>query len=79
MDLTRLKELIVESGMKKNHIAAQLGITDGSLRNKLDGKTSFKWREVQALAQILNLSREDCERLFFNPEVPESATFGGAV
>ena len=79
MNLTKLKELIEESGTKKYSIASQLGISAGSLRNKLDGKTPFKWKEIQKLAQVLHLNTQDCEALFFDPEVPESATYGGAV
>ena len=74
MNLKKLNQIIDESGLKKAYIAECLGITDGSLRNKLSGRTDFTWREIQILARILHLSAELCEVVFFVSEVAESAT-----
>ena len=76
MNLEKLKEIIRQSGLKKAFIAESLGITDGSLRNKLSGRTNFTWREIQVLARILHLSAEICDSLFFTSEVADSATKG---
>lgn len=74
MDLKRLTELITQSGIKRKKIAEELHITEGSLRNKISGRTRFSWNEVQVLTRILHLSPADCEAVFFSPEVAGKAT-----
>lgn len=74
MNLERLNQIILESGLKKKFIADALNISEGSLRNKLHGKTPFTWKQVQVLTRILHLSAEVCEKLFFIPEVADMAT-----
>ena len=74
MNLENLKTVIKDSGLKKAYIAAALGISEGSLRNKLSGRTNFTWREIQTLTRVLHLGPDMCEKLFFVPEVADSAT-----
>jgi len=72
--LQELNELITRSGMKKTVLAASMGITDNSLRNKLSGKTNFKWGEIQILVRKLRLSASQCSDIFFSEQVAETAT-----
>ena len=74
MAMEKLIAKISESGIKRYKLAEELKITTGSLRNKLNSKTSFTWHEVQKLAQILHLSARECEQIFFTAEVADSAT-----
>ena len=75
MDLLKLSDFIQDSGRKKAAIAKAMGISDASLRNKLAGRTDFQWKEVQALAAYLNMSRTQCSDIFFADMVTESATY----
>jgi hypothetical protein len=76
MNLKKLNEIIDKCGIKKLLIAEELGITDASLRNKLAGKTDFKWTEIQKLVVLLRLSPATCSEIFYIPFVAESATVG---
>lgn len=69
IDKELLKERIKESGFKLSHIAEKLSITRASLHNKLTGKRSFSVAEVLALSEILSLSREERDSIFFSPFV----------
>ena len=72
--LMELNELITSRGLKKTFLAAQMGISDASLRNKLSGKTGFMWGEIQVLARELHLTPSQCNDIFFCAEVAEKAT-----
>lgn len=53
-----INKAIIESGLKKNFIAKQLGIKYDTLRKKLNGQTEFKVSEIIQLSKILNISME---------------------
>ena len=53
-----INKAIIESGLKKNFIAKQLGIKYDTLRKKLNGQTEFKISEIIQLSKILNISME---------------------
>lgn len=42
---------ILIRGIKKKAIASRLGISERCLYNKMRGKTSFTWREVEILQE----------------------------
>ena len=64
----RLVALIKASGFKKGYVASTLGLTCQGLTNKLTGARAFKVEEAQALAQLLSLSPEQRDEIFFAPE-----------
>lgn len=45
----KMESKIVTRGIKKKVIASRLGITERCLYNKMNGRTSFTWREVEIL------------------------------
>lgn len=61
-----LKEEIKRSGYKQVFIAEQLGITYQGLLKKENNETEFKASEIQMLCELLNLSHEKKEKIFFN-------------
>ena len=63
-DVKRLKNLIKESGMRFNFIAAKCGLTDTGFRNKVDGKRQFTAGEVGALKDVLGLSLKEVDEIF---------------
>ena len=71
-----LNGLIKESGLRKEVIAAGLGISLNSLNNKIANRTSFYADELYRLKGLLNLSQEQFFGVFFASKVSGSDTFG---
>lgn len=72
-NLTRLKEVIDQSGFKLGFIASQMGISQQTLYNKLNGNTkTFTIREVFALKKVLKLTDEEIEEIFLPEKVREN-------
>lgn len=65
IDLKKLNKEIINSGLRKSWIAEKLGISYQSFWNKLKGKRTFKINEVILLSNILNLTFDKRERIFF--------------
>ena len=66
MNLNKLTNIIDDSGIKKSKLSKDLGISDSSLRNKLNGKTDFTIKEINTLAMTLHLSAAVCTEVFFS-------------
>ena len=64
-----LKEKIESSGMKVGYIAIQIGITPAGLYKKLRNKSEFKASEIMAIARVLNLTSDERDAIFFDPNV----------
>lgn len=60
-----LKKKIDLSGYKMKYIAAQLGITYYGLAKKVNNETEFKASEIQILCDLLNVTGEEKEEIFF--------------
>ena len=52
--------------LNRNEMAQKLGITTQSLSNKMDSKTDFKLHELNKIRQILDLSPEKFDAIFFD-------------
>lgn len=78
-DIARLREVLARSGFKLQFLADQLGLTRAGFYLKCEGKTEFKQTEIRDLTELLGLSQEERDRIFFAPEVgnaPPSAEGG---
>lgn len=73
-DLELLNDYIIKSGLKKNYIAEQVGLTYQGLLNKLKGKRYFSVPEILRLCKILKINKRDREKIFFNQNVDEAST-----
>ena len=62
-----LKGEIVKSGYQIKKLASELGMSDKTLRNKLNGITDFTWNEALAIRNLIN-PRMDIEKLFEKTE-----------
>lgn len=49
-----LKGEMVKAGMSVSSLALKIGVTDKTLRNKLNEETDFTWPEAQAIRRIVN-------------------------
>ena len=61
-----LRDRIRESGLKIEYIEKQLGLSSSGFRYKLIGKTDFTTSEAAKLAEVLRLTSDDLEQIFFS-------------
>lgn len=64
-----LREKIDESGYKLRFVAKQIGITYAGFLKKINNETEFKASEIQRLKELLNLSDEERDKIFFTLNV----------
>lgn len=64
-----LRKKLDESGYKLRFIAKQLGITYQGFLKKINNETEFKASEIQSLKEILNLTDEERDMIFFTVKV----------
>lgn len=72
MNVEMLTEKIESSGRSKSEIAEALGITRQGLYNKLSGDNEFKSSEIRRLSEILCLTPDERDRIFFADYVGEN-------
>lgn len=61
----KLNDKVKNSGLKKSYIAKELGLTPYGLAKKLNGVTEFKASEMANISDVLNLTGEMREEIFF--------------
>lgn len=62
-----LRAEMVKSNIPMYKLAQQIGVTEKTLRNKLNGKTDFTWQEALKIRRIVNPKME-LEELFQTEE-----------
>ena len=62
---TLLRRKIDESGYKLIFIAEKCGLTYQGLLKKIRNETEFKASEIQTLKELLNLTTEEVNAIFF--------------
>lgn len=65
MNRALLKRKIRAAGLKQKEVAAHLGITHRHLGKLMSGSSEFGVLHIRALMQLLQLSRDDVDRIFF--------------
>lgn len=65
-DTKKLKVAILMAGISHDKIAYQLGIARETLWRKINNITEFKAREIMLLQDILHLSNEERDSIFFS-------------
>ena len=73
-DTELLREAIDRSGYKKTYIAKRIGLTYQGFLNKERGESEFRQSEIEGLGELLCLSLEEKERIFFAKKVDKMAT-----
>lgn len=58
-----LRGEMVKAGISVAKLAEKIGISEKSLRNKLNGTTDFTWPEAKTIRKIVN-PNADMEELF---------------
>lgn len=64
--MNEIEKLVKTSGLSKSYIARKLGIARQTLLNKLQGNSTFKVGEIAILKDLLNISMDDMNKIFFN-------------
>lgn len=65
-DSTRLKSIIMDSGLKKTFIAEKLGLSYQGYLKKESGKSDFTSSEIVILKDILKLSNKEVSGIFLS-------------
>lgn len=68
-DSFKLKYKIKEKGFKYQYLALELGIARTTLYNKVNNESEFFGNEILKLSELLGLSLEEREEVFFNKKV----------
>ena len=67
-DTEKLKQKIKESGYRIAFIAERLGLSYPGFKKKVDNESEFKASEILSLTEMLGLSAEEQEAIFFVAE-----------
>lgn len=68
-DYSKLLGKIKEKGLTQEALAKQIGITPGSMSEKLNSKAFFKQREIFMICQALDISIGEMGEYFFTQKV----------
>lgn len=60
-----LKARIAECGLNNGIVAQLIGVNRGTISNILNGKTKPSYDVINGLIFTLNLTSEDCYKIFF--------------
>ncbi|MCI6172658.1 MAG: helix-turn-helix domain-containing protein [Clostridiales bacterium] len=69
-----LRRYIEQSGLKRTYVAGKLGLSYQGYLNKESGKSEFTQSEIQSLCDLLSISAQDKERIFFAHNVDVQST-----
>lgn len=70
----KLRKVIKNRGMKYGFLAESLGLSGYGLQRKIDGKSEFKAKEIEKLSELLQLTLEHKEEIFFAKDVDKTST-----
>ena len=65
-NITKLTELVKESGIKRSFLAEKMGLSMQGYLNKEYGKSKFNSEEIKVLKDVLHLSPKQLDDLFFS-------------
>lgn len=68
-DYSKLLGKIKEKGLTQETLAKNIGITPGSMSEKLNNKANFKQKEIFSICRVLDISINEIGEYFFAPKV----------
>ena len=74
-DTKMLERAIKRRGIEKEKIAELMGLTPLMLEKKVDGIVEFKSDEISSICELLRLSCDDSESIFFSTGIVEASPF----
>lgn len=69
MNIPELRASIARIGISNRRLSKTLGISEQAFYNKIQGNTEFKGSEIKKMADILGLSLEEVNNIFFDSVV----------
>ena len=78
IDTNYLKEKINKSNYTIEYIAKELKLTEKDLLNKIENKKELYASEISYIIDLLKLSIEDQDKIFFNSFVEKYSTLNEA-
>ena len=66
MNCPELRASIARAGITNRKAAETLGLSEQAFYNKIQGETEFKGSEIKRLANLLGLSLDDVNAIFFD-------------
>ena len=73
-DSLELDYAIKKAGLDRQKVAGLLVVSQMAFFNKIHNRTEFKASEIVALKELLNLSNEQRDRIFFAKGVDNKST-----
>lgn len=64
-DSDLLREIIQEKGLKYQFLAKKMGLTPYGLSLKIDNENEFKASEISILSNLLDLTQDVRDKIFF--------------
>lgn len=64
-----LEQVIANSGYKKQFLASEIGLSYQGFLNKIQNKQDFRAKEIMILCELLHISNEQKEAIFFAKNV----------
>lgn len=69
MNVKEFRVALVRADLSQNELADRIGMSRQSLSFKTNGKREFKLSEIKKISDVLGLSSEDVDVIFFGKEV----------
>lgn len=69
MNTKEFRVALVRAEISQNELADRIGISRQSLSQKTNGKRDFKLSEIRKISEVLDLSSDDVNVIFFGNEV----------
>lgn len=60
------RKTVEKRGLKYRFLAETIGITTQGLQNKIENRTEFKAGEIIKLSEVMHLSNEEKDAIFFS-------------
>lgn len=64
-DTVKLRKAIAAKGIKLGFVAEAVGLSCYGLQRKINNKSEFKAGEIAALSELLDLTTEERDEIFF--------------
>lgn len=66
MDHRELRVKLARENVSNRELAAQISLSEQALYNKMNGVTEFKNSEIKRIAEVLHLSLDEVNAIFFD-------------
>lgn len=74
-DTRKLRAALALKGMTAGDLAEKIGLSRQSMSYKMNNLREFRVKEIAAIAEVLNLTLEEREAIFFAEEDAQNSTF----